>query len=67
MRSVGATAEVRIELPGNKKFALTAEIMRIDMQTGELGMRFEPTELDLAPIDRLVYATVKRQNITEEY
>jgi hypothetical protein len=67
VRSVGATAEVRIELPGNKKFALAAEVMRIDRQTGELGMRFEPTELDLAPIDRLVYATVKRQKITEEY
>lgn len=67
VRSIGATAEVRIELPDHKKFVLTAVIMRIDMQTGELGMRFEPTELDLAPIDRLVYATVKRQKITEEY
>jgi hypothetical protein len=67
VRSVGETAEVRIELPGNKKFALEAEVMRIDAQTGELGMRFEPTEVDLAPIDRLVYAKVKRQKITEEY
>jgi hypothetical protein len=67
MRSVGAMAEVRIELPDHKTFALEAEIMRIDRQTGELGMRFEPTELDLAPIDRLVYATVKRQKVTEEY
>jgi hypothetical protein len=67
VRSVGTTAEVRIELPGNKKFALEAEVMRIDTQTGELGMRFEPTEIDLAPIDRLVYATVKRQKITQEY
>jgi hypothetical protein len=67
VRSVGSTAEVRIDLPGNKKFQLAAEVMRIDRQTGELGMRFEPTELDLAPIDRLVYATVKRQKITEEY
>ena len=67
MRSVGATAEVHIELPGNKKFALEAEVVRIDTQTGELAMRFEPTEVDLAPIDRLVYAKVKRQKITEEY
>lgn len=67
VRSVGATAEVRIELPGNKTFALEAEVIRIDTQTGELGMRFAPTELDLAPIDRLVYATMKRQKITEEY
>jgi hypothetical protein len=67
VRSVGATAEVRIELPDHKKFALTAEIMRIERQTGELAIRFEPTEIDLAPIDRLVYATVKRQKITEEY
>jgi hypothetical protein len=67
MQSVGATAEVRIELPGNKTFALESEVIRIDSQTGELGMRFEPTELDLAPIDRLVYATVKRQKVTEEY
>jgi hypothetical protein len=67
VRSVGATAEVHIELPGNKKFALEAEVVRIDTQTGELAMRFEPTEVDLAPIDRLVYAKVKRQKITEEY
>lgn len=66
-RSVGATAEVDIELPGKRRFALEAEVIRIDTQTGELGMRFEPTELDLAPIDRLVYATVKQQKITEEY
>ena len=67
VRSVGTAAEVLIELPGNKNFALEAEVVRIDTQTGELGMRFDPTELDLAPIDRLVYATVKRQKITEEY
>jgi hypothetical protein len=67
VRAATRHPEVIIELPGNKKFALAAEVMRIDRQTGELGMRFEPTELDLAPIDRLVYATVKRQKITEEY
>jgi PilZ domain len=67
LRPAGEMAEVRIELPGNKRFELSAEIIRIDRVTGELGMRFEPTELDLAPIDRLVYATVKRQKITEEY
>ena len=65
-RLVGATAEVRIELPGNRTFALEAEVMRIDALTGELGMRFEPTEIDLAPIDRLVYAKVRRQNLTQE-
>jgi hypothetical protein len=67
VRSVGVTAEVRIELPHNRTFVLLAEVIRIDTQTGELGMRFEPTEIDLAPIDRLVYAAVKRQKITEEY
>jgi len=67
VRSVGVRAQVHIELPGNKKFTLDAEVMRIDTQTGELGMRFEPTEVDLAPIDRLVFAAVKRQKITEEY
>jgi hypothetical protein len=67
LRPAGEMAEVRIELPGNKRFELSAEIIRIDRVTGELGMRFEPTELDLAPIDRLVYATVKRQKITEQY
>ncbi|HEY5050611.1 MAG TPA: PilZ domain-containing protein [Acidothermaceae bacterium] len=66
-QSVGAMAEVRIELPGNRRFALEAEVVRIDTQTGELGMRFDPTEIDLAPIDRLVYAAVKRQKISEEY
>jgi hypothetical protein len=62
---IGATADVHIELPGNETFALTAEVMRIDTLTGELGMRFEPTEIDLAPIDRLVYATVKRQQLAQ--
>jgi hypothetical protein len=66
MRAVGTTAEVSIELPGNKKFALEADVMRIDTQTGELGMRFEPSEIDLAPIDRLVYASVKRQQLAEQ-
>ena len=61
-----APPHVRIELPGNKNFALSAEVMRVDRITGELGMQFEPTEIDLAPIDRLVYATVKRQKLTEE-
>jgi hypothetical protein len=67
VRSVAETAEVCIELPGNQTFALEAEVMRIDRTTGELGMRFEPTEIDLAPIDRLVYAAVKQQKLTEEY
>jgi hypothetical protein len=67
VRSIGATAEVRIELPRHQKFALEAVVMRMDRQTGEMVMRFEPTEIDLAPIDRLVYAAVKRQKLTEEY
>jgi hypothetical protein len=66
VRPVGATAEVRIELPDNKRFELSAEVIRIDRVTGELGMRFEPSEIDLAPIDRLVYATVKRQKLAQE-
>ena len=65
VRETGATANVYIELPGNKKFALPATVTRTDAVTGELGMQFEPTELDLAPIDRLVYATVKRHKITQ--
>lgn len=64
-RGVGTTANVHIELPGNEKFALSADVVRIDRMTGELGMQFEPTEIDLAPIDRLVYATVKRQNLAQ--
>ena len=66
VRPTGATTDVRIELPGNKKLALSAEVTRIDRVTGELGIRFEPTEIDLAPIDRLVYATVKAQKLAEE-
>jgi hypothetical protein len=66
VREVGTTANVHIELPGNEKFALAADVVRIDRITGELGMQFEPTEIDLAPIDRLVYATVKRQTLSEQ-
>jgi PilZ domain-containing protein len=65
VRPIGVTADVHIELPGNEKFALSAEVMRIDTVTGEVGMRFEPTEIDLAPIDRLVYATVKLQQLAQ--
>jgi PilZ domain len=66
VQPIGAMADVYIELPGGKKFALPAEVIRIDRVTGELGMRFEPTEIDLAPIDRLVYSTVKRLQLAEQ-
>jgi PilZ domain len=65
MQPIGAMADVCVELPDGKKFALAAEVIRIDRVTGELGMRFEPTEIDLAPIDRLVYSTVKRLQLAE--
>lgn len=67
VQPIGATANVHLELPGSEKFLLSAEVVRIDGSTGEMGMRFQPTEIDLAPIDRLVYATVKQQKLSAEY
>jgi hypothetical protein len=57
---LGTTAELELELPGGDKFGLTGDIVRVEGLTGELALHFRPTEIDLSPIDRLVYATVRR-------
>jgi hypothetical protein len=63
--SLGTSADLELELPTGEKFALTGDIVRVEGLTGELALHFRPTEIDLAPIDRLVYATVRR--ITNDY
>jgi hypothetical protein len=66
LRPVGSLAEIEIELPGGRTLELSADLVRTDGARGELGMRFQPTEIDLAPLDRLVYATVKRRQTRED-
>ncbi len=66
MRQVGTAADLEIELPDNQNFSLSGEIVRTASATGELALRFQPTDIDLAPIDRLVYATVKQHNTAPE-
>jgi PilZ domain len=66
LRPVGTSAAVMIELPGNENFQLSGDIVRATGDTGELALHFRPTDIDLASIDRLVYATVKRQYVTGE-
>lgn len=66
LRPVGTPARIMIELPGNEQFELSGDIVRATGDTGELALHFQPTDIDLAPIDRLVYATVKRRYVTGE-
>ena len=66
IRPVGTPADIMIELPGNEKFELSGDIVRATGDTGELALHFQPTNIDLAPIDRLVYATVKRRYVIGE-
>jgi hypothetical protein len=66
VRPVGTPAHIMIELPGNEDFQLSAAIVRATGDTGELALHFQPTNIDLAPIDRLVYATVKRHWVIGE-
>jgi hypothetical protein len=66
LRPVGTTAQVQIELPGNETFSLSCDIVRIGGATGEVALRFQPTDVDLASIDRVVFATVKRNNAAQE-
>jgi hypothetical protein len=66
LRPIGTSAHVQIELPGRESFDLDADIVRTVGSTGELALRFQPTDIDLAPIDRLVYATVKRRNSVDQ-
>jgi hypothetical protein len=60
LRPVGSTATLDIELPDNENFSLTGAIVRVEGATGEVAVHFAPSDIDLAPVDRVVYATVKR-------
>jgi PilZ domain len=62
MRPVGTRTTLEIELPGHANVSVPAHIVRIDSRTAELAVHFEPIDIDLSPIDRLVYAAIKRQN-----
>jgi hypothetical protein len=60
LRPVGSTATLDIELPDTENFSLTGAIVRVEGATGEVAVHFAPSDIDLAPVDRVVYATVKR-------
>jgi hypothetical protein len=66
LRPIGTSADIMIELPGNENFQLSGDIVRATSDTGELALHFQPADIDLAPIDRLVYATVKRRYVIGE-
>jgi hypothetical protein len=57
--SVGDIVGVLIELPGEVAVSLTGNVVRSVPLAAEFAVRFHPTDIDLAPIDRLVYATVR--------
>jgi hypothetical protein len=61
MPTIGSSAEVEIGLPGRTDCVVSADVVRSDAAAGELALQFEATDVDRAPIDRLVFATVKRQ------
>jgi hypothetical protein len=61
LHAIGSVAQVEIDLPGRRDFVLAADVVRNNGASGEVAVRFRPTDIDLSPIDRLVYATVKRR------
>lgn len=62
LRPVGTAARLDIELADNESFSLAGAIVRVESDTGEVALHFQPTEIDLAPVDRVVYATVRRDS-----
>jgi hypothetical protein len=62
LRPVGTAARLDIELADNESFSLAGAIVRVESATGEVALHFQPTEIDLAPVDRVVYATVRRDS-----
>jgi hypothetical protein len=62
LRPVGTGARLDIELPGNESFSLAGAIVRVEGTTGEVALHFQPTDIDLTPVDRVVYATVRRDS-----
>jgi hypothetical protein len=61
-RPIGTAARLEIELPGNESFSLEGAIVRVVGSAGEVAVHFQPSDIDLAPVDRVVYASVKREN-----
>jgi hypothetical protein len=59
MPRIGSTVGVLIELPGEAALPLAGTVVRTSQLAAEIAVRFQPAEIDLAPIDRLVYATVR--------
>jgi hypothetical protein len=53
-----------IELPANEHVSLVCDVVRTAGATGEVALRFQPTNVEVASIDRLVFSTVKRNNST---
>jgi hypothetical protein len=66
LRPVGTLARIDIDLPGTGTFVLAGEVVRSVVVTGEIALRFAVTDIDLTPIDRLVYATVARAKVAGE-
>jgi hypothetical protein len=62
LRPVGTAARLDIELADNESFSLAGAIVRVESGTGVVALHFQPTEIDLAPVDRVVYATVRRDS-----
>jgi hypothetical protein len=56
---VGARIGLLIELPGESALSLSGVVVRTEQVAATIAVRFQPTQIDLAPIDRLVYATVR--------
>jgi hypothetical protein len=64
VHTVGTRADLQIELPGDETLVLPGHIVRTTMTAGQIAVRFQPTDIDLASIDRLVYSTVMRGHPT---
>jgi hypothetical protein len=62
LRPIGTAARLEIELPDNESFSFEGAIVRVVGSTGEVAVHFQPSDIDLSPVDRVVYATVKRDN-----
>jgi len=62
LRPVGTAIRLELELPGNDRFTLEGALVRVAASTGEVAVHFQPSDIDLAPVDRVVYASVKRDN-----
>jgi hypothetical protein len=63
LRPIGTKTRLEIKLPSNETFSLEGAIVRIVAgTTAEVAVHFQPSSIDLAPLDRVIYASVKRNN-----